>query len=292
MHHSRSRPRPPIAAAAPDAPQAVPACSYQLAVQRTALKWMDNGDLFRNFAIGAGPLTPIQTLGQGNSFQCFTIETPELRCTEDGTTFKEFTLENEALKATALANQSAPFQSFTIETSEGSKVVKWFKVMRVIKVFRLFADSLTSKKQIGKGNARILCDARMDFLKKNFELCTSLGIPCAQIRNIDTLKTDGYVLQDFAPEKVISWSQNSEVLSEEQIAVLKQFLEVLKLAFIHHQQNCWDLAPRNFGLTNKEVTLLDFSDQPLEGIWQMFPKAIRAWANGNTAAQKLIATYL
>lgn len=292
--------RPPVArgrsrvaaADAPDGPQTPPPCPYQIAAEKTALKWTKDGTLFRVFAIGDDGLRPIALLGQGHSFQCFTIETTEVRWTDDGITFREFAIENEAPKSIALAGQSDPFQNFTIETSEGPKVVKLFKVTKIIKVFRLFVDSLTSRKQVGKGNAQILCDTRMELLKKNFEFCNNLGISCAQIRNVDTLKTDGYVLQDYAPEKVISWSQNSEELSNEQIAVLNQFLGVLKLAFMHHKQNFWDLYPRNFGLTSKGVTLFDFTDQPLEGMWLMFPNAIRAWAHDNPSAQKLIAAYL
>lgn len=290
-HHSAGRSRSKVAAATADVPQAPP-CPYKKAVEKIALKWTDDGITFKEFAIGNEPLRRIELLGQGNSFQCYTIEIPEIRWTDDGITFREFAIESEALKSIALARQPDHSQYFTTETTEGPKVVKLLKITKVLKFFRLFTDSLTSRKQIGKGNAQKLCDERMGLLKKNFEFYKNLGISCALIRNVDTLKTDGYVLQDYVPEKVISWSQDNGDLSNEQTETLQQFLGVLKLAFMHHAQNCWDLYPRNFGLTSKGVTLLDFTDQPLEGMWQMFPNAIRAWANNNPPAQKLIATYL
>lgn len=235
----------PAAAAPGTALQATAICAYQQAANRTVVQWTPDGAVFRNFAIGNEALRPIELIGQGDSFQCFKIETPE--------------------------------------------------GVKVIKIFKSFTDGLIGRKQLGKGNAQAIFDQRMDFLKKNFDFYQSLDIPCALILNADTanmLKMDGYVLQEYVPEKVISWSQNSGDLSNEQIETLQQFLGVLKLAFIHHKENCWDLAPRNFCLKDKRVTLLDFTDKPLEDQWKIFPNAIRAWANGNPSAQKLIATDL
>ncbi len=169
-----------------------------------------------------------------------------------------------------------------------------YKLMNGDLVLKIFKDlvEITAKNKKSNGKVENF-DTRMDTVRNVQLTCDALGIPCASITNLETLKTDGYVLQTYVDPVLCSWSATTGPLSEDQQSSLSQFCNVLSTAMLNSHENCWDLPPKNFGTQNGILKLLDIPDRLFsDDQWLQFDHAIRKWHNDNPAAQALISEHL
>jgi hypothetical protein len=160
----------------------------------------------------------------------------------------------------------------------------------VVKVFKDLVE-VTAKNKKANEKAENF-HTRMDQVQQVYATCQRLAIPCASITNLETLKIDGYVLQEYVDPVLCSWSESTGPLNEDQQNLLIQFCQVLSTAMLNRNEKCWDLPPKNFGTKNGNLQLLDIPDRLLDNQWLQFDQAIRNWHNKNSSAKDLISKYL
>jgi hypothetical protein len=199
----------------------------------------------------------------------------------DDTLIRGFTLSSGEMRDITYLGAGNSFQGFK------------FGDDRVIKVFIAFTNP--SNPQVARRQSTkspTIYDQRMGFLRKAFEAIQGLDIRSARILNLSSLESDGHVLQTYVPPITLSWNANSGDLSEDQVLILNEFLDILGKAFSNHELGFWDITPNNFALVDKHLELFDIPDQPMQDQWAQFPQAIYGWANRNPQAKALIETYL
>lgn len=191
--------------------------------------------------------------------------------------FKEITVQGKKISVdTEILGKGDSFQCYQVSGEP-----------RVIKIFVCIQDPSSLKKRPISAEQ---LNVRIDFLAENYRRGLQLGIPCARIENIETLKEDGCIVQEQATPVVLTWNDPSRPLTEVEKNTLSLFCDCLEKAIVDADSNVWDLPPKNFGFDEEgELRLFDISDRPLSANqWIEFQSAIIKWSNGHPEAKSLI----
>jgi hypothetical protein len=122
---------------------------------------------------------------------------------------------------------------------------------------------------------------------ENYRAVVAAKLPVARIYNIDTAEQDGYIIQQKVSGKI-------DLMNAQQMLQVRRFFEISV-----GQGLIMDLIPQNFALENGQVVLIDFVEDPDDGLFVENPdngidlfnkKAIETWFDyyqkaGGTEAQ-------
>lgn len=192
--------------------------------------------------------------------------------------FKQLTLGDQTFEVdTKILGKGDSFQCYKVTDQP-----------KVIKIFVHIQDGATLKGR-GAPTTKEL-DDRMESLAGNYYRGIALGIPCAEILNIRTLKEDGCIVQVLVAPLKLTWVNPAAPLANNEKVMLNQFCDCLEKAILDADSNAWDLAPKNFGFDGENgLQLFDISDRTLStDQWTEFQSAIKKWINGHPGAKQLI----
>lgn len=161
----------------------------------------------------------------------------------------------------------------------------------VVKIFASIQDASTRRKRRAGPNPVTGFNIRMDHLYSNYLLASHLGVSTALILNCRTLKTNGFVLQEFTPALKVTWG-SSTPLSDQEKSLIEQFCSTFEKTMTSPDVGDWELRPKNFGVVNGTLKLFDFSDRPLENHKETFFQSAIEWVNNNTEAREIVTARL
>ncbi len=99
----------------------------------------------------------------------------------------------------------------------------------------------------------------------NYNAIVALELPVARIYNASTAVQDGYILQQKVSEKI-------DPLNPDHVKQVRTFFEASV-----RQRVVMDLLPQNFAVENGMVVLIDFVEEPEDGIDIFNKKACELW---------------
>ncbi len=232
--------------------------------------------------LAAAPqLPPAQPLGQ-SPYQRAAKEIGETQCPPGSEPFKVITIRGTVHRVNwGTLGQGDSFLCYKV-TDQNT----------VIKLFRSLQDSTHDRRKLSAAGWLADFDQRMEYLGNQYKLTRAAGVPCTTIENVESLKTDGCIVQQYVEPVQVSW-QGRNKLSDHETRIITLFCETFKQA--QRTPNIdWDLKPSNFGFDGEQLKLFDFCDKRLSSERQrfLFLEALTHWEGNNPAAKELIATML